>query len=141
MTHTEERPGHPVKLHQYCSGNANNVIQRHIRVSSLILIVLKYLTDLRISLMAIVSFAVHTTSTTSTAIRTRTKTTSSRRMSLKPLPLPLLFASPSQIMLAAAAAARCSTARPPLATSSLLPSAPDLTRSRSTENRLRVSQA
>jgi hypothetical protein len=30
---TEERPGHPVKLHQYCSTNVNNVLQRFVRVS------------------------------------------------------------------------------------------------------------
>jgi transcription factor RLM1 len=30
----EERPGHNVKLYQYCSGNVEHIVQRHARASS-----------------------------------------------------------------------------------------------------------
>ena len=30
---TEERPGHHVKLYQYCSGNVEEIVQRHAKVS------------------------------------------------------------------------------------------------------------
>ena len=30
---SEERPGHHVKLYQYCSGNIDDVVQRHSRVN------------------------------------------------------------------------------------------------------------
>lgn len=32
----EERPGHHVKLYQYCSGDVSDIVQRHIRVSHLL---------------------------------------------------------------------------------------------------------
>lgn len=35
---TEERPGHGVKLYQYCSGNIEDVVKRHGKVSPKVII-------------------------------------------------------------------------------------------------------